>query len=45
MKDLVEAVVYAKAREIDSTILVKRVAKEAATRKVELPKAFAIPAS
>ena len=45
VKDLVDAVVYAKACEIDSTILVERVAKEAATRKVELPKAFAIPAS
>lgn len=45
VKDLVDAVVYAKACEIDSNILVERVAKEAATRKVELPKAFAIPAS
>ncbi len=45
VKDLVDAVVYAKACEIDSTILVERVAKEAATRKAELPKAFAISAS
>lgn len=45
VKDLIDAVVYAKACEIDSTILAERIAKEAAARKVGLPKAFAVPRS
>ena len=45
VKDLIDAVVYAKACEIDSTILAERIAKEAAARKVGFPKAFAVPRS